>query len=132
MIPTTIDTLSSIKDILDTIKYIIFYLKEPNYVCTLMAIYGGICPPNHKWKGTARTCDDGSVVKFDYKGPWANHFDSKHCVDDNNNLLHSKPLLGETWRKACWVLWVLAFFLALSELNTFVIFDILFVVRNRN
>jgi len=113
---------ASIKGTLDNIKYNIFCLKEPDYVCKLMAMYGGLCSPNREQKGTARTCDDGSVVKFNYEEPWANHFDYRHCVNDNNNLRHSKPLLEETWRTAWWVLRVLAFFLALREVNTFLIF----------
>ena len=87
-----------------------------------MATYDGLCPPNRDRKGTARTCDDGSVVQFDYEEPWTNHFNFRHCVDDDNNLRHSKPSLEETWRTARWVLQVLAFFLALSEVNRGVLF----------
>ena len=122
MTRSAIGTTLSIKGTLDSIKYNVFCLKEPDYVCKLMATYGGLCPPNRERKGTARTCDDGVIVKFDYEEPWANHFDFRHCVDDNNNLRHSKPSLEETWRTSRWSLWVLAFFLALSEVNTFLIF----------
>ena len=58
------------------------------------------CPPNRERKGTAKTCDDGSVVKLNYEEPWTNHFDFRHCVNNNNNLFHSKLLIEETWRTA--------------------------------
>ena len=74
MIRSAIGTTLSIKGTLDSIKYNVFCLKEPDYICKLVATYGGLCPPNRERKGTARTCDDGVIVKFDYKEPWANHF----------------------------------------------------------
>ena len=69
MVCHAIGTTASIKGILDNIKYNIFCLKEPDYVFKFMAMYGGLCPPNREQKGIARTCDDGSVVKFDYEEP---------------------------------------------------------------
>ena len=122
MVRHEIGKTASINGTLDNIKYNIFCLKEPDYVCKLMSTYGGLCPPGRERKGTARTCDDGSVVKFTYDEPWANHFDYRHCVDNHNNLRHSKPSLEETWRTFRWAIRVLAFFLGLSEVNTFLIF----------
>ena len=55
------------------------FLKEPDYVCKLMAMYGGLCCPNHERKGKARMCDDESVAKLNYEEPWVNHFDYALC-----------------------------------------------------
>ena len=98
MICHEIGTTASINGTLDNIIYTIFCLKEPDYVCKLMSTYDGLCAPSREQKGTARTCDDGFVVKFTYDEPWANYFDYRHCVDDHNNLRHSKPSLEETWQ----------------------------------
>ena len=44
-----------------------------------MAMYGGLCCPNHERKGKARMCDDESVAKLNYEEPWVNHFDYALC-----------------------------------------------------
>lgn len=104
---------------LDGISYDVFCMKEEDYVMKIMATYGTNCPPMRKRKSATRTLANGTKVEFDYIEPIANHFDFRHCVDDNNHLRHMRPSIEETWKTHRWVLRVLAFFLAVSEANTF-------------
>ena len=61
------------------------------------------------------------VKKFKYKLPFDCHFRYCHAVDDHNNLSHALPSIEDTWvvyRLECQVF---ALFLAISEVNAFLI-----------
>jgi hypothetical protein len=106
---------------IDDTQYDIFCMKEEDYVMKIMATYGSNCPPIRERLKGRRTTADGSKVQFEYIEPIAN-FDYRHCVDDNNHFRHMRPSLEETWKTHQWVLRVLVFFLAVSEVNTFLCF----------
>jgi hypothetical protein len=108
--------------ILDGISYDIFCMKEEDYVMKIMATYGSNCPPMRQRVKARRTIVNGTKVVFEYIDPIANHFDYRHCVDDNNHLQHMRPSIEETWKTHRWVLRVLAFFLPVSEVNAFLCF----------
>jgi hypothetical protein len=109
--------------VLDGISYDIFCLKEEDYVMKIMATYGSInCPPIWQRVKARRTIANDTKVEFEYIDPVANHFDYRHCVDNNNHLQHMRPSIRETWKTHRWVLRVLAFFHAGSELNAFLCF----------
>jgi hypothetical protein len=108
--------------VIDDTQYDIFCMKEEDYVMKIMATYGSNCPPIRDRLKARRTVADGSKIQFEYIEPIANHFDYRHCVDDNNHLRHMRPSVEETWKTHRWVLRVLAFFLAVSEVNTFLCF----------
>ena len=48
MISNEIGTTASINGTLDNIKYNIFCLKQPAYVCKRMSTYGGLCTPSRE------------------------------------------------------------------------------------
>ena len=108
--------------VLDGISYDIFCMKEEDYVMKIMATYGSNSPPMRQRMKARRTIANGTTVEFEYIEPIANHFDYRHCVDDNNHLRHMRPSIEETWKTHRWVLRVLAFFLAVSEVNAFLCF----------
>jgi hypothetical protein len=97
-------------------------MKEEDHVMKIMSTYGSNCPPMRERMKARRIKVDGAKVESEYIEPLANHFDYRHCVDDNNHLRHVRPSIEETWRTHRWVLRVLAFFLAVSEVNTFLCF----------
>jgi hypothetical protein len=108
--------------VLDGIAYDIFCMKEEDYVMKIMATYGSQCPPMRQRIKARRKIASGATFEFEYIEPIANHFDYRHCVDDNNHLRHMRPSIEETWKTHRWVLRVLAFFLAVSEVNAFLCF----------
>jgi hypothetical protein len=108
--------------VLDGVSYDIFCMKEENYVMKIMATYGSECPPMRKRTKARRKLANGTKVEFEYIEPIANHFDYRHCVDDNNHLRQMLPSIEGTWKTHRWVLRVLAFFVAVSEVNAFLSF----------
>jgi hypothetical protein len=91
-------------------------------VMKIMATYGSECPPMRQRIKARRKIASGATFEFEYIEPIANHFDYRHCVDDNNHLRHMRPSIEEIWKTHRWVLRVLAFFLAVSEVNAFLCF----------
>jgi hypothetical protein len=84
--------------ILDGISYDIFCMKEEDYVMKIMATYGSNCPHMRQRVKARRTIANGTKVEFEYIDPISNHFDYRHCVDDNNHLRHMRPSIEETWK----------------------------------
>ena len=108
--------------VLDDVSYDIFCMKEEDYVMKIMATYGCNSPPMRDRKKATRTLVSGVKTEFEYIEPVANHFDYRHCVDDNNHLRHMRPSIEETWKTHRWALRCLSFFLAVSEVNAFLCF----------
>ena len=54
--------------------------------------------------------------------PFANHFDYRPAVDDNNHLHHQVTSIESTWITKRWPVCVFAFILALREVDTFFAF----------
>lgn len=102
---------------LDGFNYTIFAMKEPDYTMKMMSTYGGLIIADDQ-PDTFRTIDGGNI-SFKYAEPFANHYFARHAVDDHNNLRQGKISLEETWKTHQWEFRVLAFILALVEVNTY-------------
>ena len=56
---------------------------------------------------------------FKYAEPFTLHFTYWHAVDDHNNLRHSLPSWEDMWVTQRWELRVLAFVIAICEVNAY-------------
>ena len=113
-----IGTVECICGRMNNVPYNIWCMKDVDYVMQIMSTYGNYHKPLYKTVETARTVGN-NIVKFFYLDVFANHFAFRHCVDDNNHLRHMRPSIEETWLTHHWANRVFAFFLALSEVNTY-------------
>jgi hypothetical protein len=84
--------------VLDGTAYDIFCMKEEDYMMKIMATYGSECPPLRQRIKARRKIASGATFEFEYIETIANHFDYRHCVDDNNHLRHMRPFIEETWK----------------------------------
>ncbi len=84
---------------LDSVKYLLWGMKEPDYVMKIMATGGALVSDDNCKKVSRKWTDnDGEKqAQFTYKKPFDWHFRYHHIVDDHNNLRHSSPALEETW-----------------------------------
>ena len=79
-----------LKGIVELKKCGVYAMKEPDYVMSLMSMYG---TNQRSGKETTREWVDGSgngqKNKFNYPEVVGNHFLYRHSVDDHNNKHHS-------------------------------------------
>ena len=111
----------AISGIMDGVPYNFWCMKEPNYIMSCMAT-GGRLLSDATCKIANRSWVEGGVniVKsFAYALPFDWHFRYRHAVDDHNNLRHALPSIEDTWLTFRWELRVLAFILALCEVNSY-------------
>ena len=71
--------------------YHIMDIKETNYVMFMMAIYGTLenlegLDTQRRYK---RACGELVTKRFNYREVFGNHFNYRHTVEDNKNILHS-------------------------------------------
>ena len=102
---------------LNSSPYFIWGMKEPDYVMKIMAT-GGVLAEDETCRVTYRVSGDDRTT-FRYKKPFDWHFRYRHAVDDHNNLRHALPSLEDTWVTQRWEVRVFAFFLAITEVNTY-------------
>jgi len=113
--------VDAIQGTADGVTYNLWTMKEPGYVMKMMATSGS-CIADESCRSTTRQWIEGRVQKskeFAYTLPFDNHFRYRHAVDDHNNLRHSLPSWEDTWVTQCWELYVLAFIIAVCEVNTY-------------
>lgn len=60
-------------------------------------------------------------AKFQCKKTFDWNFHYCHIADDYNNFCHASPGLEETWIKAPWIVCALAFLLAMTEVNLYLV-----------
>jgi hypothetical protein len=99
------------------IPFTIYGLKEQKYVLMMMSTYGTLL---RQGKETKRTIvNDGllKIYKFQYPEIVANHYKFRHMVDDHNARRHAPISLEETWATSTWTHRVLAFLIAITEVN---------------
>ena len=114
----------SLRGELDGIKYDVFCLKEPQYVMKLMSTYAGLVDPFKRYEVNRHYVHEEKEIKssFNLQEPFANHYLYRHAVDDHNNVRHSLPSIEDTWGTHRWPARVFSFILAISEVNTWLIF----------
>jgi hypothetical protein len=73
------------------------------------------------WSTTCLWIEGGvrKSTEFAYTLPFDNHFHYRHAVDDHNNLHHLLPSWEDTWVTQRWELCVLAFIIAVCEVNAY-------------
>ena len=102
-------------------RYSVFCMKETTYTMKLMSTYASLIEKPGR-KEERRRSESGEIHKFKLTEPFANHYDYRHAVDDNNNLRHQVPSIETTWVTSRWACRVFAFIIALCEVNTFLAF----------
>ena len=103
------------------VTYNLWAMKEPDYTMKMMATSGSPISDD-SCRSTTWQWIEGAVQKpkeFAYTLPFDNHFRYYHAVDDHNNLCHSLPSWEDTWVTQHWDLCVLAFIIAVCEVNTY-------------
>ena len=106
---------------MDGVSYNFWCMKEPNYIMSCMATGGRLLSDATCKVATRSWVENGvNIVKsFAYALPFDWHFRYRHAVDDHNNLRHALPSIEDTWLTTRWELRVLAFVLALCEVNSY-------------
>ena len=61
------------------------------------------------------------LKKLNYKLPFHWHFFGRHVFDEHKNIRHTLPSIEDTWITDQWECRVFALFLAISEVNAFLI-----------
>jgi hypothetical protein len=105
-----------VSGVLNSVKYTIWAMKEPNYIMKIMATGGNIFTENCR---RVNRVVNNATTSFSY--PWAveTHFLYRHAVDDHNNLRHALPSIEDTWRTDRWPCRVFSFIIAVSEVNAY-------------
>ena len=103
---------------MDEVPFHVYAMTEPDYVMSLMSMYGT------NLKSGKETCrewvdTDGTqkTTKFNYPEVVGNHFLYRHSVDDHNNKRHSPISLEVVWGTKYWPNHVFSFLLAVTEVN---------------
>jgi hypothetical protein len=99
---------------MDEVPFHIYAMKEPEYTMMMMTSYGTL---ERFGKVTKRKLNNGDVKTFQYPEVIANHFRYRHMVDDHNSKRHSPISLEVVWATKEWEKRVLAFLLAITEVN---------------
>ena len=111
---------------MDGLKYFYFMLKEPAWVMKMMCTYGDTCTPEdqEETRRYYKTEGDKTIRReFKYTTIFLNHFRYRHKIDDHNNNRHSVPALEDTWLTSRWSNRVFCFFLAVSEINAYLMLN---------
>ena len=97
-------------------------MKEPDFRMKLMSTYGGITVKTGKNEPKWIYKENSGAMNrtnFRYTKTFFDHFILIHTFGDYNKLQQSSPSIKKTWVTQCWPNWVFAYFLATSEVNTF-------------
>ena len=103
---------------LEGVDFHVFVIKEPDYVMSLMSIYGTLSTMSQR--ETSHEYKQGNVIHkktFKYPEVVNNHFLYQHAVDDHNQKIHMPISMEETWGTKRWLNHVFAFLLAVMEVN---------------
>ena len=102
---------------LDDVELAILGMKEPEYVMSLMTLYG--TSERFGEEKTRIYDDNGSEKRVSFKYPEIvrNHYLYRHAVDDHNGKRHAPISVEETWGTKWWPNRVFAFLLAVTEVN---------------
>ena len=122
--------VDSWKGNLQGVPFHVYCMKEPDYVMSLMSTYG---TNERTGKLTSRKWKENGVVKtktFSYPEVVANHFLYRHSIDDHNSKRHSPISLEVTWATSWWPNRVFAFLLAVTEINTMLVMEMLRGVKH--
>ena len=96
-------------------------MKEPDYVMKIMASW--MTRDALEGAGTRRYFKDRSGTKetnqFTYRQPFGIHFRYIHQLDDHNNWIHAPISLESTSATKLWPDCNFDWYLALSEVNTY-------------
>ena len=103
---------------MDEVPFHVYAMKEPDYVMSLMSMYGTNLRSGKEtcceWVDSDRT---KKTTKFNYPEVVGNHFLYRHSVDDHNNKQHSPISLEVVWGTKYWPNCVFSFLLAVTEVN---------------
>ena len=110
-----VGTIRTVGGIVESIRYYIFNLKEPDYTSKIMATYGSNTETSTE---TTRRNQDGTKTRFRYNSVFENHFKYRHAVDDHNNHRHTVPSIETTWKTHQWECRQFQYLLATTEVNT--------------
>eukprot|EP00804_Cyclotella_cryptica_P002937 CCRYP_013303-RA/>CCRYP_013303-RA protein AED:0.17 eAED:0.01 QI:0/-1/0/1/-1/0/1/0/118 len=96
-------------------------MKEPDYTMKMMATSGSFMAHETCRTTSPRPVENGEekTKEFSYTLPFDHHFRYRHAVDDHNNLRHSLPSWEDMWVTQQWELRVLAFVIAVCEVNAY-------------
>ena len=101
-------------------KFNIFCLREPDYVTMLMAMFGSGLSAGEDAKVT-RTIEGTTRVTFELAEPFHLYYKYRGVVDVHNARRHSPISVEETWATKTWEHRVLAFVIAICEVNTYLV-----------
>ena len=113
----TYDIQGTVGDVI----YNLWEMKEPNYVMRMMDTDGCLLVYDTH-KETVRIWNENGedvVKKFKYNMTFYWNFLYPHAVDDHNNRRHALPSIEDTWVTDRWTCRLFAFFLTISEVNSF-------------
>ena len=113
--------VDAVQGCIDGVTYNLWVMKEPDYTMKMMATSGSLMADetcrttSRHWveNGEEKTKEFSYILHFDH------HFRYRHAVDDHNNLRHSLPSWEDTWVTQRWELRVLAFVIAICEVNAY-------------
>ena len=112
-----VGAVDALTGVLNSVRYYVFGMKEPNYTMKIMAT-GGVIESDDTCK-TATRGQGAGRVQFPYTKPFDWHFRYRHAVDDHNNLRHAVPSIEGTWLTQRWEIRVFSFLLAVTEINIY-------------
>jgi hypothetical protein len=116
-----IGDVDAVQGSLDGVTYNLWAMKEPDYTMKMMATSGSLMADDSCRTTSRRWVENGTekTKEFSYTLPFDHHFRYRHAVDDHNNLRHSLPSWEDTWVTQRWELRVLAFVIAVCEVNAY-------------
>eukprot|EP00591_Stephanopyxis_turris_P005624 CAMPEP_0195507428 /NCGR_PEP_ID=MMETSP0794_2-20130614/886_1 /TAXON_ID=515487 /ORGANISM="Stephanopyxis turris, Strain CCMP 815" /LENGTH=132 /DNA_ID=CAMNT_0040634109 /DNA_START=1212 /DNA_END=1610 /DNA_ORIENTATION=+ len=103
---------------LDGVKVQVHAMKDPEYTSIMITTSGtleGRVRVNHQ--NVPDENDASKKILFQYLEIIYNHFQYRYVVDAHNSIQMDPICLKETWKPARWLLQVLAFYLAITEVN---------------
>ncbi len=95
-----VGSTGSVEGALSGEKYNIWCMKEPDYVCKMFGMAGGLHVMDNREH--TRVWTEGGAQKmasFKFAEPFTLHFNYRHAVDDHNNLHHQVLSIKKTGKQ---------------------------------
>jgi Transposase IS4 len=96
-------------------------MKDAGYISMFMSTYGTLDITDKVARRWIITNEGISREEFNYSEVFANHYQYRGAVDQHNARRHSPISLETTWATKTWQHRVFAFFIAVTEVNIFLV-----------
>ena len=117
-----IGDVDSLKGLIGTTPFHVFCLKEPDFICKIMATHTSenrVDDHNTRRSWVDPVTKETRSKEFKYTEVFSLHYRYRHQIDDHNNRRHNPIGIEETWATKRWPIRVFSFIIAVTEVNAY-------------